>query len=93
MGRKANMIERLAMYADLPSEHTIGMPVIELAGNSRVLIENHMGVSGYDQSKICVKVCYGLVVVQGICLQIMHMNRYQLVIKGKISGISLNAGG
>lgn len=93
MGRRGNMIERLTMYADLPLEYTSGMPVIELAGNSRVLIENHMGVSGYDQNKICVKVCYGVVAVHGTCLQIMHMNRYQLVIKGKVSGVSLNAGG
>ena len=64
-------------------------PLIELAGRSRVLIENHRGVLAYSLEEICVKVSYGSVCVTGSGLHLLQMSKEQLVICGEITGIAL----
>ena len=92
MGIKLNMLDQLTKYVDLPAENLSGTSVVELAGDSRVLVEKHKGVCVCGQNKICVNVCYGTVTVYGTLLEIVFMSKHQLIIKGKISGISLNKG-
>lgn len=65
------------------------LPLIEIAGEKRVLIENHMGVLAYSSEEIQIKVCYGKVTVFGKNLRFMQMNGEQLVIKGCIENIQL----
>lgn len=65
------------------------LPLIELAGDKRVLIENHMGVLAYSNDEIQIKVSYGKVTVSGNNLRFMQMNGEQLVIKGCIENIQL----
>lgn len=62
---------------------------MEIAGQNRVLIENHQGVLGYSMEEIQIKVCYGCVVVSGTNLQLMQMSKAQLVICGRIDGLQL----
>ena len=57
-----------------------------------LLIENHRGVTEYGQGKISVRVRYGLVVVCGYGLELSRMTREQLVITGRIDGITLHRG-
>ena len=74
---------------DLPGESFPGQVLVEIAGDSRVLIEHHRGVREYSRQKIGVKVKYGVVEVCGNCLELRCMTREQLVISGKIDSVSL----
>ncbi|MBQ7129913.1 MAG: sporulation protein [Oscillospiraceae bacterium] len=74
---------------DLPGEAIPGQPLVEIAGDSRVLIEQHRGVREYSRERIGVNVKFGVVQVCGSCLELRRMTREQLVIRGKIDGISL----
>ncbi len=65
------------------------IPLVELAGENRVLIENHLGVLAYSPEKIEVKVEYGKVCVEGENLKLMEMSREQLVIYGRIMHLQL----
>ena len=65
------------------------LPLVEIVGQNRVLIENHLGVIGYSSEEIQVKVCYGKLSVAGSCLQFMQINREQLVITGRIDTVAL----
>ena len=65
------------------------LPLIELAGTNRVLIENHQGVMAYSTCEIQIKVSYGCVTVKGSNLQLLEMSRIQLVICGSIEGLQL----
>lgn len=85
--------QRLADGADLSDEVMPGQPVVEIAGQCRVLIENHMGVKGYSSERIVVKVKYGYVHVCGACLELSRMTSEQLVIRGRIDQISLHRRG
>ena len=82
-------LERLADQADLSGESLSVMPLVEIAGNRRVLIEGHRGVTQYGCDCICVRVSYGTVAVNGIDLELAQMTKAQLIIRGKIHKITL----
>ena len=89
MKRKREWIQWLTEGADLPGEPNPGQPLVEIAGDKRVLIENHRGVIQYGREKICVQVRYGQIAVCGCGLELARMTREQLVICGNIEGVTL----
>lgn len=91
-GRK-NWLHRLTEGADLPDETLPGLPVVELAGDCRILIERHGGVTEYGCERICVRVRYGEVCIGGCGLQLAKMTKEQLVISGRIDSIQLHRRG
>lgn len=74
---------------DLPGESLPGQVLVEIAGDNRVLIEHHGGVREYSGERICVKVKYGHVLVCGSCLELRYMTNEQLVISGRIDGVTI----
>ena len=64
-------------------------PLVELAGDCRMVIENHLGVLAYSTEDICVKVKYGCIAVQGDCLCLRDLSKEQLVITGRIDSVRL----
>ena len=89
MKRRRDWLQQLTEGLDLPAEPMPGVPLVEVSGESRVLIENHKGVTQYGSDKICVKVAYGQVAVQGCCLELARMTKEQLVICGRIDCVTL----
>ncbi len=89
MGRGYSILAHLADEADLTAASLQGEPIVEISGESRVLIENHRGVKEYSRERISVQVAYGLVSVCGCGLELLRMTREQLVICGRIDGVAL----
>ena len=89
MGRGKHLMQKLADAADLAAEPIPGNPVVELAGDRRVIVEGHRGVECYSRELICIRVSYGTVSVQGRGLEFARMNQEQLVICGCIDKIEL----
>ena len=71
------------------SEALSKMPIVELAGQNRLLIENHQGVLGYSLVEIRVRVSYGCICITGDDLRLMQMSKEQLVIGGRVDAIHL----
>jgi len=90
--QKLNFMQRLTDGADLQGELPPGVPVVEIAGDSRVLIERHNGMTEYSRERICVKVCYGAICICGSELELAHMTQYQLVISGRIDCVKILRG-
>jgi len=90
MGTNGWWQDFLADQADLPGEAGSVQPLVELAGDRRVLMEHHQGVVQFGRERICVKVKYGVVSVEGCGLELARMSRDQLIIRGRIDRISLN---
>lgn len=82
-------MQRLAEGMELPGEAAPGLPLVEICGQRRVLIENHRGVLSYGTELIRVCVSYGAVEVRGCGLELARMTREQLVICGRIDSVSL----
>ena len=91
MKRGEGWIYRFTDRMNLPAESIPGVPLVEICGDRRVLIENHMGVTQYTRNLICVKVSYGILSVQGKQLELARMNRDQLVICGRVDCVRLHA--
>ena len=87
--QRVNWMQKLADGADLSGETLPGVPVIEIAGESRVIIERHAGIIEYGRERICIKVRYGVVCVCGGGLELTRMERELVVISGRIDCIQL----
>lgn len=62
-------------------------PILELAGDHRVLIENHLGVVQYSDESIGVKMKYGKLFLEGKHLSMDQMTKVKLIISGIIDKI------
>ena len=93
MTKGKELWHRLIREGDIYAEPLPGVPIIELAGDRRVLIENHFGVREYSRQRIGVKVKFGLVVVCGQGLELSRMIRQMLVIQGNVETVTLERRG
>lgn len=89
MRDKGVLFDRVAFHAELPTEAIPGMPLVEIVGCRRVLVENHKGISMYGCKEIHVNVSYGQLCICGEGLELARMTNKQLVITGKIDSISI----
>lgn len=89
MARGGEWLQHLVDTTELESEALPGVPILELAGDRRVLIERHGGVIEYGPERIRVRVSYGAVCVNGCNLELVRMTHQQLVIAGRIDSICL----
>lgn len=88
---KRKLREYLSEKAENP-ELFPSVPIVELAGSHRVLVENHLGVTQYSTEKIGIKMKYGQMQISGCGLMLAHMTRVKLIITGRIDGICLMRG-
>lgn len=65
------------------------LPIVELAGSHRVLVENHLGVTQYSTQRIGVKMKYGQMQINGCGLILEQMTKVKLVVTGRIDSICL----
>ncbi len=89
MKHNKTIIQKIATRTDALSASLPRVPVIEIANDHRVLIENHNGVTEYGDACIRVKVCYGCVSVSGSKLELAQITKEQLVILGRIDTVSI----
>ena len=92
MKERRNFLEHISSAAELQDEAIPGLPLIEILGDRRVLIEHHCGVTEYGCNQICIKVRHGAVAVFGTKLELALMTKEQLIISGCIEGIKLIRG-
>ena len=90
MKQRKPIFESIALSVQLPTESMPRLPIVELAGYRRVLIENHRGIMQYTACQICVIVSYGHIRICGAGLAIARMTKQQLVITGQIDSVCLN---
>lgn len=69
-----------------------GVPLVEIAGYSRVLVEHHLGITQFSSQVICLKVRFGEIRVCGCDLTICQMTKEQLVISGEIESVTIFRG-
>ncbi len=89
MKRQASWADRLLKRMELEDESMPKQCILELCNDSRVLIENHMGVIEYGTERVCVKVQYGQITVIGNDLHMKRMIGQILVICGRIKQIDV----
>ena len=81
--------DRLLDRTDLQTEPLPRLPLAELAGDRRLLVENHRGVTEYGPERIRIRVAFGTLCIGGCGLVLAHLSREQLVITGRIQEIRI----
>ena len=89
MKQHESIMRRLTDAADLSAEAVPHVPLVEIAGDSRVLVENHDGVMEYGTRQIRVRLNYGHLCICGSDMELTRMNREQLIISGYIDSVTL----
>lgn len=89
---KNDLLRKLANRIDLNDEVLPGVPLVEMIGFQRILIENHRGVKQFGREQITVCVKYGLLCVSGRCLELRKMSHCQLIISGQIEQLTVIRG-
>ena len=89
MENRRHFIKNIMEQHLLDPEIIPGYPIVEIAGEHRVLIENHHGVAAYGKERILVKVKFGSICICGCNLEIARMTKEQLVICGIIHSVGL----
>ena len=92
MGRRENIADRIYRAADIPSEPLLQLPLVEIVGQKRMLVENHQGVVQYSTTLIGIKVSFGRLCVCEQGLKLLQMSKERLVITGCIDSIQLYGG-
>ena len=87
MGHGEQLLQRLGRMGE--TGFVPGVPLIEILGDSRVLIEGHRGVREYGDCRICVAVKQGCVEIHGEKLELRSMTRDQVVILGTIRCVAV----
>lgn len=93
MKKGQSIWQRLADSTDLPGETLPGMSVVELLGDSRVLVEHHRGVREYSRETIGIRLQWGILQVEGVDLELTRMTRHQLIISGVIRQLTVSRRG
>lgn len=89
MGKGRTFWEHMMQQTAFGTESIPGQPIVEIAGECRILIENHQGIAAYGRDRILVNVKFGSVCICGCNLEVMHMTKEQLVIYGRIDSVGL----
>ena len=89
MKNQGKLLRRLAEQTSFAEQPLPGLPIVEVAGDRRVLVENHLGIREYERDRISISVQYGVLRVEGDCLELAMMSGHQLVIVGRIDRIFL----
>ena len=90
--KTGNMLRGLTERAGLYGEPLPGVPLLELSGDDRILIENHKCVNSYSPEEIAVRVSYGCVRIRGRALVLACVGKDHLVIHGKVDSIAVERG-
>ena len=91
MNRKKSILEQVLHGSELYVQPLPSLPLVEIVGNKRVLIENHTSIDSYCSQEICIRVKFGYIIVKGDLLFLDYMSPEKVVITGCIRCIQLNS--
>ena len=83
---------RLPELLGIPDQTLPGVPIIEIYGDRRVLVEGRCSVVQYDINCIKLRNPCGIVSVCGCGLQMAELSRVQTIITGNIESVSIRRG-
>ena len=89
MKRTQKAFSRVLTATKLDTELHPRVSLLELAGDRRILIENHISVVHYSTQQVLVRVEFGQLCIKGNALQLTRLGKEQLVILGQIDTIKL----
>lgn len=82
-------MKKIRQIANRSSEAITPKTLVEMLGQSRVLVEHHKGILRYGTEEIVVGATFGMLIISGQELRLCCMSRQQLFVSGTISAVRL----
>ncbi|HHZ00459.1 MAG TPA: YabP/YqfC family sporulation protein [Sedimentibacter sp.] len=87
MSRFNNFRSKLADELEIPNDAISDNFELTMHGNKKVIIENHLGLTLYEDNQVSVKTRDQDITIKGSKFKIEEINQYKLIVKGKIKEI------
>lgn len=78
-----SIIEYFKNIFDLPLEVVCDYPLIMLAGNNEMFIENHKGIALYQEDLLKIRIKNGILTIEGHNINVKEINSEYLSIVGE----------
>ncbi|MDF2948939.1 MAG: YabP family [Sedimentibacter sp.] len=87
MGKFNNIRSKLADDLEIPNNAMTDNFDLRMHGNKKVIIENHLGISNYENDEVGIKTVENNILIKGSKFKIEEINSYKVIIKGNIDEI------
>lgn len=87
MGKFNNLRSRLADNLEIPNDAFSDNFDLRMHGNKKVIIENHSGITVYENDEIGIKTNEQNILIKGSKFKIEEINSFKVIIKGEIKEI------
>jgi sporulation protein YqfC len=87
MGKFNNLRSYLADNLEIPNDAFSDNFDLRMHGNKKVIIENHTGITVYENDEIGIKTNDQNILIKGSKFKIEEINSFKVIIKGEIKEI------
>ena len=81
--KKTSKVNRINQFLEMPEELTSNKPKITILGFDELVIENYKNIIEYEELFIKVNTFIGTIDINGVNLNLMQMNKEDLMINRK----------
>ncbi|WMJ76266.1 MULTISPECIES: YabP/YqfC family sporulation protein [unclassified Sedimentibacter] len=87
MGKFNNLRSKLADDLEIPNDALSDNFDLKMHGNKKVIIENHLGMTVYENDEVGIKTAENTILIKGSKFKIEEINNYNVIIRGNINQI------
>ena len=88
MSKFNDLRSRLADELEIPNDALSDNFDLRMHGSNKVIIENHQGITLYEDSMVNIKTWDQDITIKGSKFKIEEINNYKVIVKGKIKEIN-----
>lgn len=90
MGKFNNLRSKLADDLEIPNDAFSDNFDLRMHGNKKVIIENHLGITIYENNEVGIKTVENYILIKGSKFKIEEINSFKVIIKGNINEIIIS---
>ncbi len=87
MGKFNNLRSKLADDLEIPNDALSDNFDLKMHGNKKVIIENHLGMTVYENDEVGIKTAENTILIKGSKFKIEEISNYNVIIRGNINQI------
>ncbi|MDK2895742.1 MAG: hypothetical protein PWQ98_1869 [Moorella sp. (in: firmicutes)] len=87
MDRARRLEKAVTEYLELPADAVLDLPRLTLVGNSRLVVENHRGISEYQPDLVRLKLSTGELEIKGTGIILREIKPDAIALEGTIQSL------
>ncbi|KYH31012.1 sporulation protein YqfC [Neomoorella mulderi] len=88
MDRARRLEKAITDYLELPADAVLDLPRLTLVGNSRLVVENHRGISEYQPDLVRLKLSTGELEIKGTGMLLREIKPDAIALEGTIHSLT-----